>query len=99
MAGIAARGMLSPQEVANDPWMRESNPIMDMLIALFSQTEAPPPTGKHRPAPSSGQDPAEKAAGRGQRTGESMRKAKGPIKARTARRYANRRDEMMRKIP
>jgi hypothetical protein len=66
--------------------MRESNPLMDLLIAYYQQTSprkpsSPPVEEKRVPTPN------------------AMRSTKGPIKAEKARKYASQRERMMSQIP
>jgi hypothetical protein len=94
MAGLLphqlAAGGLTPEEVAADPYMREDNPILRLLVAYFQQTEGVQPRGRR----SREKEPAHPTM-----HGNRMRETEGPIRAETARKAATARDRVLRQIP
>ena len=65
---------------------QHSNPIVDLLVRLLTQTQAPVPPKKKAPVPD-GTGAAKMAA------------TKGPIRAETAKKAASKRDGLMKQIP
>lgn len=100
MAGIMAKGMdmteppgKRPDEVFNSPWMRESNPIMDLLIRAFAQTEKPKPPRK-KPEQRQDEEAALVADDVAKRTAD----VKGPFEAKFAKEHTKKRNTAMRDI-
>lgn len=85
MAGLLASQGMSPEEVYQQPYFRDSNPIMDMLVKLYQQTEGVAKRG-------------ERFEGRRLPEKNKARTVKGPIQAKTAKDAANRRDRILRQI-
>lgn len=81
---------LKVEEVYADPYMRDSNPLMDFLIRQLMQTN-PEFLKPGQPESSMGK--------RDGKASEKMRQTKGPVKAKTATEIANRRDKIMKEIP
>ena len=78
------------------PAMRQTNPLIEALVAYFAQTEEQPfgrqsRQGKGKPEP-------EGQADRPSSVGERMRKTEGPIKAETAKRAASERERLLREL-
>lgn len=102
MAGLLAMGLggmsmpgMAPADVMNDPYMSESNPIMDALIAHFMKTDK----ATRKPMGMKKQGTIEPLVKKKSESGAKMRETKGPIKARTAHRIAERRDRLTSQIP
>lgn len=82
-------GQLTPEELARQPYMRDSNPLMDLLIAYFQQTEGVQPFGRKGVGQPTPKPPSS--------VSERMRATAGPIKAETPKRIARERDKILRK--
>lgn len=93
MAGLLPHtlaGQLTPQDVANSPYMLDSNPILDLLVRYFQQTDSQKlpgrPVAKAKPEPE--REPPSSSISR------RMRDTKGPIQAKSAKRHASKRDRL-----
>jgi hypothetical protein len=98
---------LTEAQVANDPYMNESNPLMDMLIDYYMQTKGQVirRPGVDKNTPTMLQDgltsmifadkPPQGISG----TVNKMRDTKGPIKANKPKKIASEREKIMKEIP
>lgn len=101
MAGIMSKGLgmqqppgLRPDEVANTPWMNESNPIMDLLIRAFAKTDRLEQPKRKKPEEREDEESALIAEDYAKRTAD----VKGPVEAKFAREHAKKRKSLMRDI-
>jgi hypothetical protein len=81
---------LRPDQVANEPYMLDSNPILDLLMRYFQETEGVAKPGRLSRSVKPEPEPTPDRSSISKR----MRETDGPIQAKTAKRHASKRDRL-----